>query len=140
MEGVAGCEEPWALSDGSNIEDIAWFCLNSAGEDAGHHPVKETIPNSFGLFDMHGNVWEWVEDDYSAYTGEITDPLANLHTNSKVVILGKSATFRRKRQLFTRQQKKRSGLSFGANRNPRVTDIDSFIVLFHNIPWLPIFV
>lgn len=91
MEGVAGCEEPWALSDGSNIADIAWFCLNSAGEDAGHHPVKETIPNSFGLFDMHGNVWEWVEDDYSAYTGEITDPLANLHTNSKVVRGGRWA-------------------------------------------------
>ncbi len=61
----AGTNSPFGVCDNADgLKDYAWFKTNSNGEP---HAVATKKPNVWGLYDMQGNVREWVVDFYSSY-------------------------------------------------------------------------
>ena len=70
----AGTKTAYSFGDNASLlGEYAWYDGNSGNET---HAVASKKPNAWGLYDMHGNVWELVEDYYTASLGtsSVTDP------------------------------------------------------------------
>jgi len=62
----AGTTGPYA----GKLEDMAWYGRNSGAKT---HPVATKQANAWGLYDMHGNVWEWCQSAYKEYPCDADD-------------------------------------------------------------------
>jgi formylglycine-generating enzyme required for sulfatase activity len=69
----AGTTTHWSFGDNeSQLGRYAWYNGNAGGQ---MHPVGQLQSNPWGLYDMHGNVREWVQDWYGQYvSGTAVDP------------------------------------------------------------------
>ena len=76
----AGTTTPYA---GSDLNDLGWYYSNASSIT---HPVAQKQSNTWGLYDMHGNVWELCSDFFDNYpTSPTSDPSGPLTGNYRVL-------------------------------------------------------
>jgi len=112
----AGADTGYSLGESAELlHKYAWFDANCMGKC---HPVGSLKSNDLGLFDMHGNEWEWCHDMYVQY----------FETKDNKVIADTEGTTK----IFTNNRRVLRGGSFG---NPP-SDLRSANRHIHSEPWV----
>ncbi len=79
----AGAATAYHTGEGeSALAAAGWYAGNSQGHT---HPVGRLAPNAWGLFDTHGNVWEWCQDWYAGPLKGGVNPTGPAHGSSRTL-------------------------------------------------------
>ncbi|MEZ5471360.1 MAG: SUMF1/EgtB/PvdO family nonheme iron enzyme [Marinicella sp.] len=92
---LAGSSSKYSWGDSISCSQAKYGWRGDHCPGKGTSPVKSYAKNAFGLYDMHGNVWEWVEDRWhDNYLGAPADGSARTSSSdSKRVLRGGSWDF-----------------------------------------------
>jgi formylglycine-generating enzyme required for sulfatase activity len=76
--GISQCK----CESESHLTQVGWYCGNSGNRT---HDVGTKSPTAWGIYDMHGNVWEWCWDWWGYYGGPVTNPTGPSSGSYRVV-------------------------------------------------------
>lgn len=68
----------------SNLNKVAWYCGNSVEVK----PVGLKLPNKWNLYDTHGNVGEWVWDEFIDYSdNDVSNPIQTIYSDNRIFVI-----------------------------------------------------
>jgi len=76
-----------------NLDSMGWYCFNA---NSTTQPAAQKQANAWGIYDMHGNVWEWCQDWHDPYpSSSVTDPTGSTSGSIRVQRGGSWGTYAR---------------------------------------------